>query len=404
MKKYMKYGFTLVLINSLIFVYCLNVQAKTLGQLKTELNQAETKYNNNQSEKQQTESEIAATKEKINQLNREKIQIHEEINNLNEELKQLAEDIEKMQKEIKSVINYYQLSSSTSLYLEYVFNASSFTDFIYRLAISEQLSEYRKTTIDKYNKLIEENNKKISELAAKQVSLDKLEEELSEQLTKLGDNLSSISEAAIDIKQEISELKNQINLYESTYKCKDNEEISVCLDRYNNQSGSGSIPSAMGFYRPVTAGRVNANYGYSDYYGSSYHYGIDIGVSHGTPVYSIANGRVAKISPRSSCGGNMVYITHVVNGKTYTSGYFHLASINVSVGQIVTYNTIIGYSGGVPSIEYWDGCSTGAHLHLQMGTGLYMTDYFFYANFQARSFDPRSIINFPAWGSYFSGR
>lgn len=397
----MKYVFSLTLVIVFMFISCINVSAKTLNDLKKELSNAESKYSDNQSQKQQTESEIAATKERINQLQREKIKIGEDIQKLNEELKKLAEDIEKMQKEIKSIVNYYQLSSSNSIYLEYVFNASSFTDFIYRLAVSEQLSEYRKTTIDKYNKLIDDNNKKIKELASKQVSLGKLEDQLSNELTKLGDNLSSISHAAVDIKKEIADLKSQLKIYES-YGCSDNEDLSICENDYLTSQGIG-VPSAFGFYRPVTAGRVNANYGYTDYYGS-YHDGLDIGVSHGTPVYPIASGRVVKISYRSSCGGNMVYVTHTVNGVKYTSGYFHLASISVSEGQIVTYNTVIGYSGGVPSIEYWDGCSTGAHLHLQVGTGHYMTDYFWYSNYKARSFDPRQILEFPYWGGYFSGR
>ena len=33
-----------------------------------------------------------------------------------------------------------------------------------------------------------------------------------------------------------------------------------------------------------------------------------------------------------------------------------------------------------------------------------MNDYFFYSNYAARKFDPRRLINFPAMGSYFSGR
>ena len=131
---------------------------------------------------------------------------------------------------------------------------------------------------------------------------------------------------------------------------------------------------------------------------------MDIGVPHGTPVYSITTGTVMKISYKSSCGGNMVYIGHYTSSGTYTSGYFHLASVNVSVGQVVDQNTVIGYSGGVPSIESWDRCSTGAHLHLQMGTGIFMSDYFYYSNYVARKFDPRRLISFPAMGSYFSGR
>lgn len=404
MKGFIKRGLSLIFLIALIFTGSLSVEAKTLAQLKSELSSVEAKYQSNQNEKAQTESEIASTKNKINALNQEKVKIQEDITNLNEELERLKEDIEKMQKEMKAIINYYQLSSTNSIYLEYAFNATSFTDFIYRLAVAEQLSEYRKTTIDKYNKLIEENKKKLEELASKQVSLNNLEKELSAQLTKLGSNLASISEAAVDIKDEIADLKAQIKKYESTYKCGLNEEISTCTNRYFSSIGNGSLPSADGFYRPVTAGRVNANYGYTGYYGSNFHYGIDIGVSHGTPVYSVAEGRVAKIFYKGSCGGNMVHIAHRVNGRNYTSQYAHLASIAVREGDIVTQNTIIGYSGGVPSIETWDGCSTGAHLHLQLATGAYMTDYFWYSDFQSRSFDPRNIINFPSWGSYFSGR
>ena len=319
-----------------------------------------------------------------------------------------------MQKEIKSIMNYYQLSSSNSLYLEYIFNASSYTDFIYRMAVSEQLSVYRKKTIDKYNKLIDENNKKIEELAAKKVSLNKLESELESELKKLGDELSSISEASLTIEEEIEGLKKDVKLYEEKYKCSNNEDLNVCQTRYINQqnqnnnssSGSGAINwDKSGIYRPVTSARINANYGYSSIYGSTYHYGIDIGVSHGTPVYSISVGFVSKITYKASCGGNMLYISYTTpDGQRYTAGYFHLSSINVSEGDLVNPNTIIAYSGGAPWIETWDRCSTGPHLHLQMGTGHFGADYFWYSNFQARSFDPRQLIIFPSVGSYFNGR
>lgn len=393
----------LIIIMLLVSFYMpIKVKAKTLGQLRSELSAAESKYSKNQTQKAQTEEEIAATKAKIEELKKEKIRIQREISDLNSEIIKLNEDIVLKQKEIRQLINYYQISNGESAYLEYAFEAADFTDFIYRMAIVEQLSDYNDRLIDEYNKMIEDNKKKVTELSAKETSLNKLQDELSVELAKLGKDLSSISEAAVDIKDEIKSLKSDINKYQNTYKCSENEEISTCLNRYYS-STTGGMPSAAGFYRPVTAGRVNANYGYSDYYGS-YHDGLDIGVNHGTPVYPIADGRVVKISPRSSCGGNMIYVAHTVNGTKYTSGYFHLASINVYEGQIVTAFTVIGYSGGVPWIETWDGCSTGAHLHLQIGTGHYMTDYFWYSNYQARSFDPRRVINFPAWGGYFQGR
>lgn len=389
-----------------IFINIVNIEAKTLAELKEELKEVEEKYKANQNKKEQTQEEINATKKRIVELNREKERVQKEIIDLEEEIKKLAEDIEKMQKEIKSIINYYQLSSSGSLYLEYVFTSTNFTDFIYRLAITEQLSEYRTKTIDKFNKLMEENNKKISELAEKQVSLNKLQNQLSEQLSSLGDNLSNITEEAVEIKQEISDLKKQVNTYQNTYKCSLNEQLSTCINRYNNSFGNGYLPSAAGFYRPIVSGALNYEYGYTPKYGA-FHDGIDFSIPHGTPIYSVADGIVVSVKPHQSCGGNMVYIAHKVNGKSYTSAYFHLADpILVKQGQVVTHNTKIGTSGGVHAIEWWDSpsCSTGAHLHFQIATGIYMTDYFWYSNFRSRSFNPRNVINFPATDVKFYGR
>lgn len=406
MKKYLNKYFSLMFIFVLIFFGNFKVEAKTFAELKKELSEAEEKLEKNKNEKEQTEAEISSTKNKITELSREKSKIQEEMQDLNEELEQLALDIEKMQKEIKTIVNYYQISSSGSLYLEYVFNASSYTDFIYRLAVTEQLSEYRQNTIEKYNSLIEENKKKINELAEKQVSLNKVQEELAEELKSLGNNLSKITEEAVDIEDEISDLKKQVKLYQNTYKCKDSEELSACVNRYNSENSNGYMPSAAGFYRPITSGALNYEYGYTEKYGA-YHDGIDFSIAHGTPVYSVADGIVVSVKPHQSCGGNMVYIAHKVNGKTYTSAYFHLADpILVKEGQIVTYKTQIGTSGGVHAIEWWDSpsCSTGAHLHFQIATGLYMTDYFWYSNFRSRSFNPRYVINFPATDVWFSGR
>ena len=410
----------LFIIIGFLFLFASQVHAKSLKELRAELNALESKYSKNESDKKQTESDIATTNDKISSITAEKNQVSKEISSLNDEIEKLGEEIGKMREELKSIMHYYQLSSSNSLYLEYVFNAENFTDFIYRLAVSEQLSEHREKTINEYNRLMEENKKKINELAEKQTSLAKLEEELSLELSKLGENLAEITDASVDIKEEIKEVKASINTYTTKYKCSETEDVSVCVNKYNqaqirarqasnpsggsvSYSGGSTGPSANGFYRPVTSGRVNANFGYTEYYGS-FHDGMDLGVPHGTPVYAVATGTVMKISYKSSCGGNMVYIGHYTGSGTYTSGYFHLASVNVSVGQVVTPDSVIGYSGGVPGIETWDRCSTGAHLHLQFGTGIFMSDYFYYSNYAARKFDARQLINFPPMGSYFSGR
>lgn len=414
---------------SIIFVILLcfglysRAEAKTLNQIKKELNNMKAQYKDNQSRKKLTESEMKEVKNKISNISGQITKTQNEMAKLNDDIEKRNKEIEKMNEEIKSIVHYYQLSSSESVYLEYIFKAKDFTDFIYRLAISEQLSEYRKNMINQYNELIEQNKKQVSQLAEKESSLNSLQTELSGEYDKLGSDLANISEAAIDIKDEIADLEKMVSLYENTYKCRGNENVSVCVNRVNNSRSSrsggssssttayGSLPSAAGFYRPTSYGTISTNYG--DSVGSLYykpHQGIDISLTHGSTVYSVADGTVVKVNYKNSCGGNMVFIAHKVNGKTYTSGYYHLASISVSVGQSVSHNTVVGSSGGNQHIETWDHCSytgysNGGHLHLQMATGLYMTDYFTYTAYEdGHTFNPRNVINFPAKGSSFSGR
>lgn len=76
----------------------------------------------------------------------------------------------------------------------------------------------------------------------------------------------------------------------------------------------------------------------------------------------------------------------------------------VNVGDVVTKDTQIAIMGGNPNIEYWDKCSTGAHLHFMIGTGLYFKDYSNYNTWISHTVNPRSILNIPSGGNYFYDR
>ncbi len=373
-------------------------KAKTVRDLKNELIQKEKEYEESKNQKQLTEAEITATRASIDAINTEISNIQKEMLELTEEIDDLNEEIIEKEKEIKSIINYYQLSNGESAYLEYIFNAVDFTDFIYRLAIAEQLSDYNDKLIEEYNAKIKQNEAKKVELDEKKVALNQKQDTLQSKLKSLRGNLNLIAEESMSIEDEIKLLKEYIDTYQNRYKCGLDEDINVC--------GRDKLPPDTKFYRPVVSGTISAHYGwYSPWGNSTWHYGVDFaGTGHGANVYSIASGKVAGTAYRTSCGGNMVYVQHIVNGQKYTSLYAHLATINVSVGDTVTRETVVGTVGGNPSIEWWDSCSTGTHLHLQLGYGLYMEDYYGYYSFQAKSFDPRLVMNLPAVGVWFSSR
>jgi murein DD-endopeptidase MepM/ murein hydrolase activator NlpD len=70
----------------------------------------------------------------------------------------------------------------------------------------------------------------------------------------------------------------------------------------------------------------------------------------------------------------MLYINVNVGGVKYTTYYYHLLTVNVKVGDVVTQNTVIGTVGGYSTSTThggYDSCTTGAHLHFGVAKGYY---------------------------------
>lgn len=402
--KCLKYSFLLLIL--LMVIPFMNVSAATLGEYKNELNNLKKKYEENETTKKKTEAEINQTKQEIAKINSQIDELNAQIDEINLDIEKRNESIAQMNEEIKSIVHYYQVTSAQNMYYEYVFNAESYTDFIYRFAVTEQLSEHREKMINEYNRLIEENKKKIEEIASKKVELSKLEDQARAKYDSLNGQLTGITTAGVSIQDEIKEMEKKVNTYQNTYKCSDTEEISACVYRYNHpvtQNNTSNkktynitVASASGFYLPIS-------YWTHTYPFLHHDKGFDLSTPEGQQVHPVADGIVSEIWHHYRCGGNMVWIVHNVNGKRYTSAYYHLKTYNVKIGDTVSHNDVIGLSGGIAignSYNSYDACTTGPHLHLQMAYGWYDPNSMFsgsyssYSSFDANSFNPTSVINF----------
>ncbi len=112
------------------------------------------------------------------------------------------------------------------------------------------------------------------------------------------------------------------------------------------------------FRRPcvgVISSYFGAKRAYEDGPYTSYHAGIDFRAPNGTPVYAPTGGIVVLAEPMTMLG-NAIVIDH---GWGLLTGYWHLSSIEVQVGQQVAPGDRIGRVGST-------GLSTGAHLHWEM--------------------------------------
>jgi murein DD-endopeptidase MepM/ murein hydrolase activator NlpD len=97
------------------------------------------------------------------------------------------------------------------------------------------------------------------------------------------------------------------------------------------------------------------------------HMGIDYAAPIGTPIFSVATGKVVHLG-YSGAFGNLIILEHPGNYRTY---YAHLSNYNVEleVGNEVRRGLEIGYVGST-------GRSTGPHLHFELRKdGVYVDPY-----------------------------
>lgn len=344
------------------------IHATTLAEFEKQVENYTNELTNKKNQVAQNEQEIAKIKSQINTTENQITTAQNNIVQLEKDIDALYEKIDTKKNEVKKIINFVQVSSGVSSYLEYIFGAESFTDLIYRAAVAEQMSSYNEKLVKEYNELIEQSKKKQEDLKTKSEELAGLQEQLSTQKAGIEADNAVLRGSMPSVEERIKEAKLNVEYYKNL-GCGKNEDIQACQYRISKNS----IPAVAGYYKPIPHGKI-----VQTYQGLS-HLGYDIVSTTGNasvPIYPIAQGQVFLIYSDSctsstwcarrgySCNGNakIVVIRHNVgNGYIYSS-YVHLASYgNIQEGQIVFPTTILGYMGTT-------GCSTGTHLHLEMTT------------------------------------
>lgn len=369
------------IIITIIFIPSYKVEAKTLQQLKNELAALEKKYSDNQSKKELNEKEIKAVNSEISSIISSISQIKSDIKKSENDIISSQKEIDEKSKETDELLKFLQVSNGENIYLEYLFEADSYTDFIYRYSVVSQLTEYNTNLMNELKELITTLEAKKKELSSKQTTLEAKSSELNDKMILLRSNASIYDEEGSTIEEDIRDYKKEIAYYEKL-GCKLNQDVSACL----------VTPVSFGWRYPLSHLTVSDDYTGYDHQRPNiggYHHGIDLwyyGIA-GAPIYPAAKGTIARIGWISG-GGNAIYIYHNVNGVDYTTVYMHMSGFASGMyqGKSVTTDDVIGYVGNT-------GESFGAHLHFGVASGHHATSFNSYA------FDPRNILTFPAMDS-----
>lgn len=337
-----------------------NANSKTLQDYKNEVAELEAKANKNKRLSQEAQNKINNKRNAIVEANNTIEDNERKVEESKIKVEESEEAIKVKTEQLKTTIANYQYAGTTSesVYIDYVFDSDSLSEMIQRQAVIEQISTYTNDQLKSLEKLIVDNKALQVQLIEDNQNLEESIDANEKQVAELEKYMESLATIGMDYDEELKALKNQVTLYEKA-GCKNNDSIDDCY--YNKGAYSSS------FSRPLNSAKV------TQAWGNNGHAGMDLGGNvPGTPVYAPANGTVAHTAYHQSCGGNIVYIHHKVNGKAYTSEFGHLRSYTVSPGQNVTKGQIIGYVGGDSSTWWYDKCTSGTHLHYSIAFGYYL--------------------------------
>lgn len=374
---------------------------KTLNELEAEAKANREAYNKAKNEKELTEAERDKATAQKAEVEKEISSIETQLDSIGAQIEEIQKDIDAKDEQMKDIMSFVQVTNGDSNYLEYIFGATDFTDFIYRISVAEQLGDYNEKLIEEYNADVEKLDNKQSELNTKQEELNKKQSELTVLEAQLNKEIETLQSGMVSKDQAY---KTQIELIKSMKSrgCKGTDTATSCQNRLNSSS---SLPSVNGTHMPINSGYVTSDYGYRSY-DDSFHTGIDYSKSvAGDPVYPIADGEVILLNYNRSCGNHIVYVKHNINGHSYITSYWHLSSWSVSVGQKVSYTTQIGKMAGRNS---GDSCSGGIHVHLNLfdnANNKWENNVARGGNPNSGRINPRTVVpQTPAKGGHFSGR
>ena len=185
-----------------------------------------------------------------------------------------------------------------------------------------------------------------------------------EELEKQAELKRQQEEEAAKQKQQVATAKQQhTSSSTSTSTSTSNNSTSTSTSSNNKVAASTAPVSSSNFIRP-TQGVVTSGFGYRIHPvhgGKKLHHGVDIAKAGTVPVVASASG-VVSYSGQMSGYGNVIIITHSINGKTYETLYAHLRNLGVGSMQTVSQGQTIGYMGNT-------GIGTGQHLHFEVHNG-----------------------------------
>lgn len=362
-----------------------------VGELKTE----QEKIN---AEVKRLDFAVSDAEQKIEVKNGEIKQTTVEIEKLKVEIKALMERIDKRNELLKDKARSIQENGGSVSYLDVLLGAQSFSDFIDRVNAVATIVEADKGILEQHQKDKQELETKQVQVETKLADLQKMKKDLEGLRVKLNSQIAEKNELMKELKHEEEQMHKEIvdiaeqqeilagqaSAIQKAIELEKQRQAAIAAEKArqaelekqraaaaakNNGNGSNSSspapsvqappPASSGKFMMPANGRITSGIG--NRWGS-FHAGVDIANrASGVPIVAAADGVVSR-SYYSSSYGNVVFISHYMDGQVWTTVYAHMSSRAVGTGAVVSKGTKLGIMGNT-------GQSFGQHLHFELHKG-----------------------------------
>lgn len=313
-----------------------------------------------------------------NAVDQEIALLHQQILNINQQvtaygqlIADAQDDLDASQTRLDELNEKHKLrirameEAGTVTYWQVLFQANSFTDFLDRMTMIEEIADADQRRLDEIQAVADQVSatqsqmqQELRELAEAQAQLTQSESLLAEKRTESDELLRSLAaqKEEFQLLLDDSEAKQDALMQEIAQKQKElsNAQYEEKLAKLALQGQNP--PSSATWITPVSGYTISSPFGmrvHPVYKYQLMHNGIDMACPQGTPIYATRAGTVTTASYQAGGAGYYVSLNH---GDGFGSIYMHMTNYVVSTGQTVTAGQLIGYVGST-------GVSTGPHLH-----------------------------------------
>ena len=297
-------------------------------------------------------------------LNADITKLEEEIATTQAELI-VAESVKEKQYYTMKKRIQYMYEKGNKNYIELLFTAGSFSDFLNTAEFVNKISKYDREMLNSYMDTVKDIEEKEAKLLIQEEELTKKHEALTLQLAAVENEMEQKQDAINMYTADINNKEAAIKEYEAYIA--EQKAVVEALEaailaekkRLAEENKSAITYDGGQFAWPApNYTRISDEYGeriHPILGTKQFHNGLDMAAPGGSPILAAYDGEVVA-ADYSATMGNYVMINH---GDGLITIYMHASALEVSKGQVVVRGAEIAKVGAT-------GRSTGNHLHFSV--------------------------------------